>query len=199
MNAIKIVFLTMFLFPFLLAGQFAYAAPQWEYDLAHSRIGFDVTHIYSTVSGYFEEFGGTFTFNPEDLAGSKITFEIKVNSINTGIGKRDSHLRTEDFFDAKKYPLITFQSSKIVQTGGNNYDVTGTLTVKDMSKEITLPFKHLGTTAHPLKPKHHVAGFNTSLTIDRLEYNVGNGKFYKMGVVGKDVDINVSLEVLREK
>ena len=154
------------------------AAQSWNLDTAHSNVYFSVDHIFSKVNGHFNEFTTDIKFDPADLDGSKFDFEIQVSSIDTNIGKRDKHLQSGDFFDAATYPLMTFKSSAITDQGNGMYDVAGTLTIKD---------KDYGT---------DVAGFNGRITIDRLAHGVGSGKFYEMGVVGKDVDVFVSLEVL---
>jgi polyisoprenoid-binding protein YceI len=122
-----------------------------------------------------------------------------VKSINTNNGKRDGHLQSKDFFDAKKYPEMTFTSQSITHRQGNAYAVTGTMKIKDVSKPVELPFTFFGTQQNPFNAKQEVAGFEAHLTIDRLEYGVGNGKFFEMGVVGKDVDVLLSLEATRNK
>ena len=129
----------------------------------------------------------------------KSHFEIKVKSVDTGLGKRDKHLRSADFFDASKYPLMTFTSNSITRAEGNTYNVNGTLTIKDVSAELVLPLAFAGIRENPLAPDLEVAGFNGRLTLDRLAYNVGGGKYYQMGAVGKDVDILVTIEGLAEK
>ena len=129
----------------------------------------------------------------------RFDFMINVNSVDTKEGKRDTHLRSPDFFDAGKYPLITFKSSEVLHAGGNKYIVEGILTIKNVSKKQALEFVYHGQKDNPLKSGELVAGLDARLTLHRLEYNVGDGKFYKMGVVGKDVDILITLELLRDK
>ena len=175
------------------------AAHEWKIDAAHSAIMFEIKHIYSTVRGQFGEFSGDVFFSPDALEKSKIDFVVKVESINTFIGKRDNHLRSGDFFDAKKYPQMEFKSSKVTHAGGNKYLMEGKMTVKDVTKPITLEFLMLGEKDSPFKKDKVVGGFDTRFTIDRLDYNVGSGKYYKMGVIGKDVDIFISLEMIRNK
>lgn len=195
-----IIFPVLFLICFLFAGQQAFgAAPEWQFDTAHSSFNFGVKHIYSTVWGHFEDYSGTVLFDPDNLAESKMIFEIEVKSIQTGVGKRDNHLRSEEFFDVKKYPLITFVSTDIKHVEGDKYDVAGRLTIKDVSKDIVLPLIFHGIKDHPLSPGDLVAGFETSLILDRFEYHVGTGKFYELGVAGKDVQVVVYLEMLRKK
>ena len=172
------------------------AAQSWNLDTAHSNVYFSVDHIFSKVNGHFNEFTTDIKFDPADLDGSKFDFEIQVSSIDTNIGKRDKHLQSGDFFDAATYPLMTFKSSKISDKGNGMYDVAGTLTIKEKDYDLILPLKLEGVKEHPAKKGTDVAGFNGRLTIDRLAHGVGSGKFYDMGVVGKDVDVFVSLELL---
>ena len=143
------------------------------------------------------EFTGDVNFDPDKPALSRFDFDINVDSIDTNVGKRDTHLRSPDFFDAGRYPHITFKSSKVTKGEGNKYLVEGMLTIKDVSRDIVLPFDYHGQKENPAKPGETVAGLDARLTIDRLEYHVGDGKFYKLGIVDKDVDIYVTLEMLR--
>ena len=186
------------LFIFLLVPIQA-VAQQWELDTAHTNFYFEVNHTYVAVRGQFMDFSGDVYFDPENLANNKFDFVINVNSIDTKIGKRDTHLRSPDFFDAGKYPLITFKSSNVSHAGNNKYIVEGVLSIKDVSKKIALEFVYYGQKENPIKPGQIVAGLDSRLMIDRLEYNVGDGKFYKMGIVDKDVNILIVLELLRDK
>jgi polyisoprenoid-binding protein YceI len=194
------------LFPLVLAllvglfGSPQHAEAQsWEIDKEHTNFYFSVDHIYAKVRGRFTEFTGTVLFDPDNLKDSKFSFEIKVKSVDTGIGKRDKHLLSGDFLDASKYPLMTFTSTSITKAEGNTYNVNGTLTIKGVSSALILPLTYSGKKDHPLSPGMEVAGFNGHLTLDRLAYTVGDGKYFKMGAVGKDVDILVTMEALRKK
>ena len=192
----KIVLLLLF---FIALAPLHAAAQQWHLDTVHTNFFFDVKHTYATVRGQFMDFSGDVYFDPDNPEKGRFDFDIKVNSVDTKVGKRDTHLRSPDFFDAAKYPLITFESARVVSAGDNKYIVEGTLTIKDVSRDLALEFVYHGQKENPLKPGEIVAGLDTTLTIDRLEYHVGDGKFYKMGVVGKDVDILFTLELLRDK
>lgn len=183
----------------LWAQQTAAQATEWKFDQAHSNFYFDIQHIYSTIRGYFPDYSGTFLFDPSVPEQSKIHFEIKAKSIQTANEQRDAHLLSDAFFAAGKYPLITFDSTAIRKGGDNLYNVTGKLTIRDVTQEVTLPLTFLGEKDHPMDKKAKVAGFAGHLTLDRLQYHVGDGSFYKMGAIGKDVTITVSLEMLRSK
>ena len=190
----KIVFLLLF---FIVMVPFQAVAQQWELDPAHTNFFFEVKHTYAAVRGQFMDFTGDVYFDPANLTKSKFDFVIKVKSIDTKIGKRDTHLRSPDFFDASQYPLMTYKSSKVLYAGANKYIVEGKLTIKGVTRDLSLEFVYHGQKDNPVKPGQTVTGLDARLTLDRLEYNVGDGKFYKMGVVGKDVDIMITLEMLR--
>jgi polyisoprenoid-binding protein YceI len=175
------------------------SAQQWQLDAVHTNFFFGVKHTYATVRGQFMDFSGDVYFDPDNPAKSRFDFVIKVNSVDTKVSKRDTHLRSPDFFDAAKYPEITFKSSRVSRGGDNIYIVEGTLTIKDVSRDLALEFVYHGQKENPLKAGEIVAGLDTTLTIDRLEYHVGDGKYYKMGIVGKDIDILFTVELLREK
>lgn len=173
-------------------------AEKWRFDTAHTNFFFEARHTYAAIRGYFGAFSGEVLFDPAKPDLSKFDFTINVDSIDTGIGRRDTHLKTPEFFDAKKFPKITFRSSKVTSAEDNKYIVDGKLTIKNVTKDLSLVFNYHGQQDNPLKPGEVVAGFDSNLSINRLTYHVGDGKFYKMGVVGKDVDIFVSLELQRE-
>ena len=195
----KILFTVIVVLLFGLGAPVHAELRPWKIDRDHTNFYFSVEHIYAKVQGRFTDYQGTIIFDPENLNDSQISFQIKVKSVDTGNGKRDKHLRSADFFHASKYPLITFTSSSITRAEGNTYNVAGTLTIKDVSTELVLPLTFAGIRENPLDPDLEVAGLNGRLTLDRLAYNVGSGKYYKMGAVGKDVDILVTTEVLRKK
>ena len=183
----------------LLLGQTHVMAHEWKTDPFHSGILFEIKHIYSTVRGHFSNFTGDVFFDPDNLEKSKFDFVVKVDSINTNNGKRDNHLRSNDFFATSKYSSMTFKSTRVSHANGNKYILEGKMTIKDVTKDIVLEFTYWGQKENPFKKNQIVAGFDTRFKINRLDYHVGDGNFFKMGVVGKDVDILIALEVLRDK
>jgi polyisoprenoid-binding protein YceI len=196
-KTIKLV--TVSLLVAFFTGQAYAAAPRWKVDPAHSGIYFGVDHIYSTVRGFFEEFDSTTHFDPDSLGASSFDFSVKVKSVNTNNRKRDGHLRSDDFFGAGKYPEMTFKSTRITHKKGNQYVVEGKMTVKDVTRNVNIPFTFYGIQDNPFNPKEAVAGFEARFTFDRLAYHVGNGKFMKLGVVGQEVDVVISMEMIRKK
>jgi polyisoprenoid-binding protein YceI len=189
-----LIFGALFVFPNAHA-----AAPEWNLDFDHTGFYFSIDHIYSTVRGHFDKYEGTVMFSPDDLANSRFDFVVEVDSINTNNSKRDRHLNSADFFDSKRFPTMTFKSREIRHVKDNQYTVDGTLTIKDVSKELSVPFTYFGKKDFPFDKKQEVAGFEARMTLDRLAYNVGSGKYVKMGVVGQEVEVLISMEVLRKK
>ena len=184
----------------LLFGQNASAAARaWELDTDHSNVYFSIEHIYAKVQGRFAAIAATVHFDPANLKESRFDFEIKVDSIDTGIKQRDDHLRSADFFASSDHPLITFTSNAVTAAGEGVYQVAGTLTVKGKSRDLVLPLTFAGVKDHPATPGKQVAGFNGRLSVDRLALGVGDGKFYKMGLLGKEVEVLVTLELLADK
>jgi len=184
---------------FFLAG-LAYAAPsEWRVDPGHSGLYFDIRHIYATIRGHFNDFSGKIRFDPENKLTGSCEFEAAVTSIDTNINQRDTHLRSKDFFAAKDFPTIRFKSTQINQIEDNRFEMVGNLTVKDVTRKVKIPFVYYAPKGNPSNPKEQVAGFEGEFNIDRLEYHVGSGKFYEMGLIDKDVLITVSLEVLKQK
>jgi polyisoprenoid-binding protein YceI len=194
----KTAFIFAVVFSMFLITDFALGeVEKWEIDKAHSNIYFDVRHTYVTVRGKFKDFSGVLKFNPDNLAVSSVSFQVNTKSINTGVPNRDNHLRSEEFFAVNKYPAMTFQSIGVKQKEGNQYTLEGNLTIKGKTHKVAMPFTYFGTRENPLKKGQMVAGFETRFSIDRLEYNVGPGKFFEMGVIGRNVDILITLEVLK--
>jgi polyisoprenoid-binding protein YceI len=198
MKKVSTLFLALFI---LLTGSQSVLANArvWELDKNHSNFYFSVGHILSKVHGHFDDYSGEVRFDPANLAESRFYFEIKTNSIYTNIGKRDKHLKSADFFDSAKYPLLIFESIKITDVGDGLFEVQGKFTVKGQVYDLVLPLTFAGIQDHPAAKGKEVIGFNGKVTIDRLAYKIGAGKFYDMGVAGKDVEIFVTLEGLSGK
>lgn len=192
-------YISTFLALFLMLGiatQNLYAAsPAWKIDAGHSNVYFSIKHIYSRTHGSFDKFTGKISFDPDKLQESSFSFTIQVDSINTNLGKRDKHLLSPDFFDAKSHPEITFMSTAITAAGENKFDVAGKLKVKGVTHDIVLPLVFSGPQDHPMQKGKKVAGFNGEMTFDRLALAIGSGKF--LAAVGKDVDVLVTLEVMQ--
>ncbi len=172
----------------------------WTFDPSHTSVTFTIQHILAKVAGTFDEVQGHVVFDPAQPEKGSVEVTIPVRSINTRVEKRDAHLRSPDFFDAEKYPVMTFVSSQILP--GNNskeFVARGTLTIKNISRPLDLPFVYLGTRPHPFDASEEIIGFEAQTNIDRLEFGVGNGEFFRQGLIGKDVHVAIYVEMLREK
>ena len=117
---------------------------EYNFDKAHSTIGFRIKHMgLVDIPGYFRDFTGTVNYDAKDVTKSIVNFTAKVTSVDTGVAPRDNHLRTADFFEVEKYPEMTFKSTK-VEKKGKNFVVTGDLTMKGVTKQISFPFQLAG-------------------------------------------------------
>jgi len=195
-------FTTLFLALFILltASQSVLAnAKVWEIDKYHSNFYFSIDHIFSKVHGHFNDYSGEVRFDPANLAESRFYFEIKTNSVDTNIGKRDKDLQSKRFFDSAKHPLMIFESIKITDVGDGLFEVQGKFTVKEQVYDLVLPLTFAGIKDHPAAKGKEVIGFNGKITLDRLAYKIGDGKMYDLGSLGKNVEIVVTLEGLSSK
>ncbi|MGB5658359.1 MAG: YceI family protein [Thermoanaerobaculia bacterium] len=176
----------------------------WGVDSAHTEVNFSVKHFFTPVSGSFREFEVTLDYDSENPAKSTVEAKIPVASINTGNEKRDNHLRSADWFEAEKYPYITFKSSSIQANGDGNLVARGQLTIKGESHEIDLPITLLGKKELPEQMQQmmggtkEVASFKASTAVDRADYGVGVGNWAATMVVGGDVAIEILLEAHRK-
>ncbi len=182
--------------PLLTAAPAAAAQQTFKIDPAHSEASFQIRHLFTQVRGRFNTFTGTIEMDPDNLEASKVQLTIEAASINTENDQRDGHLRSEDFFFVKKYPEITFVSDSVTKTGKSSFDVTGTLTMRGVSKKITLPVELLGVGTDPWGNTR--AGFSTETTLDRQAYGVNWNKALDQGgyLLGDDVDVQVNIEAV---
>ncbi len=185
----------------ILSSATAYAASvlSWKIDKSHTGVNFTTTHFFSDVTGNFKSFEGTINFDPNNLTESNVTFTIPVNSINTGDEKRDKHLQSADFFDAKKFPEMKFISSSFSKKEDGTYMVYGNLTIKDVTKKVGMPFKITGQMEHPMMKGTEILGISLLTKIDRTMFGVGTGSWSATAVVGDEVTIKVNMELNRKK
>jgi polyisoprenoid-binding protein YceI len=192
----RFVFVTVLLSVALTAASVR-AADTYEIDPAHSSIGFSISHlVISKVKGKFNEFTATLAYDAEAKALKEAGATIKTASIETGIQKRDDHLRSADFFDAEKYPEIAFKTKSIAKKDGQ-WVATGTLTLHGVSKEIALPFKLNGPIKDPWGSTR--VGIEARLTIDRKDYGLTWNKALETGgvLVGDEVEIDIQAEFIK--
>ena len=177
----------------------ASAAPvEYTFDASHSTIAFKVPHlVVSNVSGRFKEVQSSkIKLDDQDLTKSEVSIEIKAGSVDTGDVKRDEHLRTPDFFDTAKYPLIKFTSTKITKAG-KGYKLVGDLTIRDVRKSVTLD----ATVSDPIKSPwgKQVRGIKLSGSIKRSDFGLKWNKTLDAGgvVVGDEVTLTIDAEVTK--
>jgi polyisoprenoid-binding protein YceI len=167
-------------------------------DTDHSNVAFKVRHLVSKVAGEFTDFDGTITADFNNLDVSGVQFSIRTASIDTRNEDRDGHLRSADFFDVEKFPEITFTSTKITKVDKNSFAVAGTLTMHGVSKPTTLTVDHLGEMNAMGGTR---AGYELSTTLDRKDWGISWNKALDSGglILGDDVEININLEVIKQK
>ena len=143
----------------------------WAIDTAHSEILFKVKHMMvSTVTGSFDEFSGTLESSKDDFEGAQIKFRASTNSINTRNNDRDQHLKSDDFFNAKEYPEMIFVSKSFVKQDDETYQLVGDLTIRDVTKQVSLKVTHEGTAVDPYG--QNKAGFEITGTLNRKDFNL---------------------------
>jgi polyisoprenoid-binding protein YceI len=175
----------------MLAG-IALAADEYKIDPAHSAANFTVKHmLISTVHGRFSSVSGTIVYDEKDPSKSSVEAVIKTDSINTDNEGRDKHLKSADFFEVEKYPEITFKSKR-VEKRGNQLVAIGTLTIKNVSKEVELPFE----INKLVTPRGAVIGIGASTEVNRQDYGVSWSRKLDNGgmVVADNVKIELNVE-----
>lgn len=169
---------------------------KFNLDAAHSMIDFSVKHMMvSKVKGSFTNFTADLDGNAEDLTGATISFDIDVKSITTNNEDRDNHLRSADFFDSETYPSIKFVATDIKKKDDGEYDVTGDLTIKDVTKPVTFDVEYGGKGTNPWGQE--VVAFSADAKVNRKEFGLTWNQALETGgvLVGEDIKINVELEL----
>jgi polyisoprenoid-binding protein YceI len=179
----------------IVASLTAGAQGNWSIDNAHTSVRFSVTHMMvSQVEGRFNTFNGTVSTTNDDFTDAKIDITVDVNSINTANTMRDNHLKGEEFFNAEKYPEMKFKSMTLKKVSGNKYVLEGNLTIRDVTKPVTLDVIYNGTVKNPNGAT--VAGFHVTGSINRFDFNLKWNKLAEAGpVVSKDVALNIDIEL----
>lgn len=178
----------------------ATSAMTWNVDAAHTEMNFKVRHFFTPVTGNFASYDVELMFDENDPTNSSVNVTIDVASVSTGNEGRDNHLRTDDWFGVDTYGDITFASTSVKKTGDNEYVALGTLTIKDVSKQVELPVTLLGVKEIPEMMREmlggvtKVASFQANLNIDRTDFGVGTGMWGETAVVGADVEIELLVE-----
>jgi polyisoprenoid-binding protein YceI len=177
----------------VLIAHTTFAADTFVFDKAHSTIGFQVRHLFSKVPGKFNDFSGQIQLDEANPEQSSVEVTIKTASVDTGVKMRDDDLRSPNFFDAKKFPEITFKSTSVKRTGENTADVTGNLSMHGVTKEVVLKVELLGKGAGMQGAT--VSGWDAGTALKRSEFGLSWNKAIEgTQVVGDDVQIELHVE-----
>jgi polyisoprenoid-binding protein YceI len=168
----------------------------WEIDTSHSDISFRIRHLVSRVRGSFNDWKGTIVADPRSLEGGSVQVEIKTASIDTNSERRDAHLKSADFFDAAKYPVITFRSTRVRNRGGN-ITVNGDLTMHGITRPVVLTGQASAVAGVPGKRR---IGFDATTTINRKDFDVTWNRAAEGGgaVLGDEVEITINVEAVEK-
>ncbi len=182
---------------FALVITFAAAAhaANWKVDQSHTTVGFSVSHIFTSVQGRFDRFDGTIVFDPEKPESVVVRATVEAASINTNNTKRDKHLRSDDFFDVKKHPTLSFESTGgITEMKENRGKLAGNLTIHGVTKPVVFDVTFRGQGKDPWGNVR--AGFSAILNIDRKDYGLNWNEVLETGglLVGEEVEIRIDAE-----
>lgn len=170
----------------------------WTLDKSHTQVKFKVRHLgISNVEGKFNTFDVTLQFDPTDLTTLQTTATVETGSIDTGIERRDNHLRSDDFFNAEEHPTLTFTSQEVRDVDGNTFKLAGDLTIRGNTKPVVLDVEYLGSAK---MGNRTVAAFTATTTINRFDYGLKWDRLTEAGglVVGENVQITIDMEVFRQ-
>lgn len=166
----------------------------WVVDPVHSNVGFAVRHFFTPVPGEFEDYQGVIVYDAEEPANSSVNVTVQAASIDTDNDKRDEHLRSPDFFAAEEHPTLSFESKKVAPLGDGKLAVTGDLTMRGVTKEVTIPVQVLGVMGDK-------AGFAAEFTVDRQEYGINWNRALDQGgtILGDEVEVSLAFEAQRQE
>jgi polyisoprenoid-binding protein YceI len=187
------------LFLALFISTAVFAQTKWTLDKSHSNVRFTVTHlVISEVEGTFRQFDGSVESSNDDFSDAKINFAIDINSIDTDNDKRDGHLKSDDFFNAAKYPEMTFRSKSFKKVSDKKYELAGDLTIRNITKSVVFDVVYGGTAEDGYG--NLKAGFKASAAINRFDYDLKWNAITEAGgvVVGKNVDIDLRLQFAKK-
>lgn len=170
----------------------AFAAEQWAFDKSHTHILYEVSHMgYSLNVGEFLEFDGSVTIDRENLANSAVEVTIDAKSLDSGFPARDEHVLNADFLDTDNFPTMTFTSTKVEPTGDTTAKVTGDLTVRGVTKPVTLDVTLRGEGENPFNGTP-IMGFSATGVIDRTDFGM---TYAPEPIVGHEVTIRIETEL----
>jgi polyisoprenoid-binding protein YceI len=170
-------------------------AQNWTLDRAHSSVRFSIIHmVVSETEGSFRDFSATINSGKEDFSDLKVEFVIQAKSVDTDNSARDEHIRGADFFEVDKYPTFTFKSESFKQIKGNQYELTGDMTIKGITKKVTFQTKYNGIIEAKSGFK---SGFKATTTIKRSDFNISWNKTLDKGglALSDEVEVTVNIEL----
>jgi polyisoprenoid-binding protein YceI len=170
----------------------------WNIDAAHSGINFSVRHmVVSKVRGRFAKYTGTLTLDDGDLTRSVVEATIDASSIDTGMPQRDTHLRSAEFFDVERFPELRFRSKRIEELEEARYRVTGELTIRDVTREVSLDVEYGGRAKDPWGNER--IGFLAKTAFDRKDFGLGWNQVLEAGgvLVGDRVEIELEVQAVK--
>jgi polyisoprenoid-binding protein YceI len=173
------------------------AQSEWKLDKAHSSVIFSVKHmVISEVTGSFKDFSITVNSAKDDFSDAAVASTIKVASISTDNSYRDNHLKSDDFFNAEKFPEIKFISTSFEKTGDNRYKIAGDLTIRDVTKKVVFNAVLNGVMK---TDRGLLSAWKATLIINRFDYNLKWNKTVETGglIVGQDVTITLNVEFVK--
>ncbi|TAF68305.1 MAG: polyisoprenoid-binding protein [Cytophagales bacterium] len=171
----------------------------WKIDPSHSEVQFKVKHlVISTVTGDFKQFDATLESASEDFSDAKVSFTADINSISTGNDQRDGHLKSDDFFNAEKFPQLSFTSTGFKKVHGENYQLEGNLTIRDITKPVSLDVVYGGSTKDGYG--NHKAGFELAGKINRQDFNLKWSAVTEVGsiVVSDEVRLVMNVQFAKQ-
>jgi len=176
----------------------ATATRTFQIDKTHSEAAFQVRHLISKVRGRFTDFDGAVSIDAASPERSSVNVNIKAATIDTSTADRDAHLRSDDFFAVEKYPALTFTSTRVTKKTEELYEVTGTLTIRGVAKEVTLPVTFLGAAKDPWGNER--VGFETEIAINRKDFGLTWNAALETGgfLVGDEVKISASVQAIAQ-
>ena len=171
-------------------------AGRYELDLAHTAVEFVARHILTKVRGRFTDFSGWVEV-ADDPEASSLEVEVKTASIQTNTDQRDEHLKSDDFLNVETWPVMTFRSTAVRHTGGVGFEIDGELTIRDVTRPITLSGEYLGTETNPYGKT--VLAATARATLEREDWNVSWNMVLETGgfLVSKKVDLEIEVEALK--
>lgn len=169
----------------------------WKVDPTHSEVQFKVKHlVISTVTGTFKKFDGSLESESDDFDGAEASFSIDASSVDTNVADRDAHLKSGEFFDAENYPNLKF-NGRLKKVSDDDYKLIGSLTIKDVTKEVELTVEHGGTMVDGYG--QNKAGFEITGSINRKEFGLNWSMVTEAGgvVVGDNVKLQLNMQLVQ--